>query len=171
MALTVEDGSGVLDADSYIAASFVATYADAYGEDKTGWLALSSSARDAACRVAAVVLDSRWRFRFPGLRATEDQGLAWPRSDALYIDGYPIDYQSIPVEVQRAQAHLALLSSQGVDIASDTEQTMQIDSATAASGAGVTFSVPISTRQFRDVEMLLDRVLVRRSEKWSWVPV
>jgi len=170
VALTVEDGSGVASADSYITTTQVTTYADEYGVVKAGFVSLTTPQKEAACRMAAVVLDSRWSHRFPGYRATEDQGLTWPRTDALYTDGYAIDYEDIPVEVERAQAHLALLVGQGTDIASDTDQTMEIEEVSAASGAGVKFSMPISTKQFRAVDLLLERVLTRSGAKWSKVP-
>lgn len=170
MALTVEDGTGVAGADSYNETTEVETFADEYGYDKTGFKALDQTGKDAACRLAAVVLNDKYEGRWPGLRRFEEQGLPWPQTDGLYIDGFAIPYDEVPEEVKHGHAYLALLSGSGTDIAADTESTMMIGEVRAASGAGVKFVQPISTKQFRVLDMLLRRVLSATTAKWSKVP-
>src|SRR5882672_4506976 len=101
MALIVEDGSGLSNADSYVSAADCNTYAVNMG------LAFSLSdaaAADAALRRATQFIDNRYRFRFAGYRLkwrgrVDAQALEWPRYGATDVWGYFIGPNTMPVEL------------------------------------------------------------------------
>lgn len=77
--IVVEDGSGVVDADVYVAQAD----ADAYFAKRANavWAAAADDAKAAALVAATAYLDRRYTFK--GRRLTETQALEWPRTVAL----------------------------------------------------------------------------------------
>ena len=137
MALTVEDGTGLADADSYVSASSFATYAVNIGAALTA----GPDETDAALRRATSWLDATYAARFPGFRYRGRlQALAWPRSGALDISGSPIGVDEIPREIERAVCEAALreIAEPGA-LAPDMERGGAIQSVQAGS-VGVTFA-------------------------------
>lgn len=101
MALIIEDGTGVVGANSYIDAATARAYADARG--------LTLPAADAEVErllVKAMDFIESFRGEFQGIKTSVDQALQWPRRGAL-LDGYPIDEDAIPTVLASAQAQLA----------------------------------------------------------------
>ena len=77
MAIVVEDGSGIANANSYGSEDELSTYADDRG------YTLGSGDAEAALIRATMFIDS-YRFRFPGYRVKgRGQGLEWPRFNAF----------------------------------------------------------------------------------------
>jgi hypothetical protein len=72
--LTVEDGTGLPDADSYVSVAACDAYHAAMGND--GWDA-TVSAKEVALRRATQYVDSRYRFR--GAPLNVNQALDFPR--------------------------------------------------------------------------------------------
>lgn len=105
MALTVEDGTGKADAESYAAITDANTYHAALGQ--AAWAALSDAAKEQALRRATTFID--WRFRFYGEKRTAEQALAWPRVGATDY-GWLVDDATVPAKLKRAVAEAALLS-------------------------------------------------------------
>lgn len=139
MALIVEDGTGLPDAESYISVAD----ADAYfaARSNAAWAALAAPAKEAALRKAADYIGAVYGERWKGVKLGPDQALDWPRAlverkDFRYaglngftmISGryyYPSDY--VPIPVARAAAELAvraaaetLLADQGGQVKSET---------------------------------------------------
>lgn len=104
MALTVEDGSVVAGAESYCTVAFADTYHTNRGN--TTWTG-TDAVKEAALRKATDYMLQAYRDRWQGLRAEDDQPLDWPR-DWVVVDGYSVDSDIVPTEVQRACAELAL---------------------------------------------------------------
>lgn len=102
MALTVEDGSVVTGADSYVSVNDTKAYAAALG--------LSLPATDAAVEIllrkAFQYLETTFRARYKGAKLSSDQGTQWPRS-GVEIDGFDFPSDEIPDELVEAQAQLA----------------------------------------------------------------
>lgn len=73
--LTVEDGSGLADANTYVASAD----ADAYflARANAAWAAATADAKAAALIQATQYLDTRYTFK--GERLTDTQALEWPR--------------------------------------------------------------------------------------------
>jgi len=77
MALTVEDGTGKANADSYISQTDADTYFSNH-DSPTAWTGLTSDQKDAALRYATTALDGL--FAWEGFVVTSTQALGWPRS-------------------------------------------------------------------------------------------
>lgn len=104
MALVVETGAGLPDAESYATLAQADEYHLKRGN--AGWTGEEAS-KEAALRRATEYLDGAYRARWLGQGATPAQALAWPRS---YVrvgwDYLPSD--TVPVAVVRACCDAAL---------------------------------------------------------------
>lgn len=108
MALTIEDGSVVTGADSYITATEYQTWADA----RFGSARSTAPADDAAAEVLIRrAMDYFETLPFFGFKSEEAQPLQWPRYD-VWIDGYPVDGDEIPADVKRALYELTYAEEQ-----------------------------------------------------------
>lgn len=121
-ALTVEDGTGIAAADSYISLAD----ADLYVQDHYGgghaWLDFTDDQREGFLRRAAQYLDSHYFKRWKGIRTTTTQALEWPRSLALYLErprvgieyatNLYIEEDEIPTKLKEAQVEAAILLSE-----------------------------------------------------------
>lgn len=105
MAFVPEDGTGVVDANSYIDVA----YADAYFTDRGNavWAALGNADKQIALINATDYINMRWGLTpgFKGLPATETQALLWPR---LYVGSSVFQ---MPDTLKRATAEYALRAS------------------------------------------------------------
>lgn len=110
MAIEVEDGTGKATAESYISVADATTYFTA--RSITTWGALATDAlREAALRRATEYMTQMYRNRWQGLRAVPTvQALDWPRTGVV-VDFVTVDYDTVPAEVARACAELALKAS------------------------------------------------------------
>lgn len=103
MALTVEDGTGLSNADALISESYADNYHTAQGN--TTW---TGDDKEAAIRRASAYLTDRVRWQ--GYKVNErSQAMAWPRSGVVDVDGYSIPEDEVPDEVKRACAEIALV--------------------------------------------------------------
>lgn len=109
MALIIEDGTIVANANSYITVDQYVTWADArFGCDR-------STAKTSDADVEALILRAMDYFEsqsFKGLKATITQDLQWPRSDVV-IDNYYVDAATIPKEVKNSIYELAYAEEVG----------------------------------------------------------
>lgn len=104
MALIIETGAGVVNADSYASLAELATYATSRGITLT---AATDTAKEVLLRKAADYLDTL-EPKFRGSRVEVDQALAWPRSDVyLYGSTELFPATSIPPQLIKAQCQLA----------------------------------------------------------------
>jgi hypothetical protein len=150
MALIVEDGTGLANADSYVSVAAFKAYADAHGSDYSAFTDLQI---EQAARRASQFIDT-YRGRFPGYRVhRRAQGLEWPRYGAyvelaesgtldhlpyrgtIYDPGY--DYvasTAVPVEIVNAtcEAIIRELASPG-SMQPDLERGGRIQSLRAGS--------------------------------------
>lgn len=120
MALVVEDGTGLTNANSYISVAD----ADTYHSDRahTDWGAASAGDKESALINATQYIDGKYRTRWRGWRGHENQRLAWPRYNVVDSDGWSVDWDSVPVNVQYATAEAALLIIQGEDLSPSLER-------------------------------------------------
>ncbi len=108
MALIVESGAGLPDAESYASTSYADTYHADRGND--AWAALTAAKKEAALRLATEWLGQQYSGNWRGCRVKATQALDWPRSDVC-IDGVTLDYTKIPQILARATCELALRAS------------------------------------------------------------
>lgn len=115
MALTIEDGTGVAGADSWLDVAGITAYLAAHytTAQMAAWTAGSSGDKEIWARQAAQFLSATFGHRFPGYRTNEDQGLPFPRTGAWDADGYAIEDDAIPQAILDAQCELALRAASG----------------------------------------------------------
>jgi hypothetical protein len=105
MALIVEDGSLVANANSYITLAEYKAWADARG--------LAYSANDATIEQQILrAMDYLERIFYIGNKANENQFLQWPRTEAQ-IDGYYADATEIPKEVKTSTYEATKVQADG----------------------------------------------------------
>lgn len=108
MALIVEDGSGVANANSYVSVAEYRAYATPRGVS----LPASDSEVETQLILAMDYLEVQcWR----GIATYDDQSLAMPR-EQIYISGSLIADDVIPNKIKFAQMQLALQVNNGVDL-------------------------------------------------------
>lgn len=120
MALIVESGVGLPDAEAYISVAEADAYFAARGN--AAWGALNTAAKEAALRLGADYMEAAYGPKWKGERVSDTQALSWPRGG---VDGVADDV--VPVAVQRANAELAvrsisgpLMADQGAQVKSET---------------------------------------------------
>lgn len=99
MALTIEDGTGKPDSDSYATAAELVTYAANYGVT----VPVTEAAQEALLRRAAVQMNG---LSWKGERTVPGQALAWPRS-GVCVHGEELASDTIPREILYGQMALA----------------------------------------------------------------
>jgi len=92
MALTVEDGTGKVDSDSYGSVDGASDYAEAYGRNE--WEALLPAKREVRLRLATQYIETMYEAR--GAKLREEQALSFPTRE-----------KGLPVGVVRATYELA----------------------------------------------------------------
>ena len=121
MAITIHHTVGATNANSYLSLSDAQDLIDGLVEDDdvTAWASATTDQKNRALYTAAVRVDSE---RFLGAKATDTQGMQWPREGVLKpdtynrsISGFPYtltaDYftvTEIPDQVKEAQVILAV---------------------------------------------------------------
>src|ERR1017187_2727519 len=125
MALIVENGSGLPNADAYVSIADCVAYAANHGLTFDG---IAIPASEAAIRRATEYVDFKYRLRFPGFRTNRHlQTREWPRSAAFYFTPsyigespyfvdpnafYPFDFiaiNAIPIEIINATCVAAVI--------------------------------------------------------------
>lgn len=110
MTIVVEDGTGKINAESYISVADATTYHAARGN--AAWAALATDAvREQSLRKATEYMGQVYRLRWKGARYTTTQALDWPRSNVYVDSATVIENDDVPVEVVRACAEYALKAS------------------------------------------------------------
>lgn len=106
MSLTVEDGTGLEDADSYVDQTDFETYCENLNVILTDF---SDEKIEAALRKGTSFVDGYYRGQWPGTKVNgRDQALEWPREDAIDAGGHDIDDESVPREVIKATNEAAI---------------------------------------------------------------
>lgn len=97
--LTIEDGTGVPDAESYATAEELARYAAKFGAT----IPAEQIAQEALLRRAALAMDG---MTWKGRKSSSEQALAWPRRE-IRLDGENKPERYLPARVQYGQMALA----------------------------------------------------------------
>ena len=121
MALNVETGSGLANADSYITLAEADTYLAKYGFDEdAAWTAASDAQKeDAIRRATQEYLEGIYYNAWRGSVRTYTQKLSWPRTGAHDDAGRTIGSGEVPDAIKEANALVALNVLQGNAIISD----------------------------------------------------
>jgi hypothetical protein len=131
MALTIEIGQGISDAESYASVDDADTYFTNRGI--TIWGDVTVVEKEQALRRATDYMTQNYRGRWLGARRTIEQALDWPRVNVqITVDGewvYGFNYfpfDKVPNEVKRACIELALRASMG-ELTEDTSQAVLLE--------------------------------------------
>jgi hypothetical protein len=127
VALIVEDGTGLANAESFASVAEASAYHTSIGN--SAWAALASdTVREQLLRKATAYMLQRYRPRWAGWRKTSTQALDWPRYDVPIKDapilygGSPSYYDdaSVPQTVKNACASLALRAATATLLADES---------------------------------------------------
>lgn len=104
MAITVEDGTGLSNADALISVAYADSYHATRGNST--WTGDDADKEKAIVRATFYLTDS---FMWDGDKINgRDQALAFPRYGLVDEEGYAVENDAVPDEIQRACAELAL---------------------------------------------------------------
>jgi len=151
MALIIEDGTGVSGATSYATLAQIRAFATARG-------VTSVPTVDADAEVLAIkAMDylEGLRGRYQGSKSDAAQALQFPRY-GLYLDGSPVDADTIPAELLNAQCELAIaaittdLAPQGDGRVVTKEQVGPLVTEYAGGGSGAPQPVLPAARRWLD---------------------
>lgn len=114
MALIVEDGTGLADAESFASVAEATEYHAARGN--AAWAALASDTlREQLLRKATDYMEAIYRTQWAGTRTKATQALSWPRYDVPLPDVLAlgdvqqfVEWTIVPKPVKNACAELAL---------------------------------------------------------------
>jgi hypothetical protein len=100
VSLTVEDGTGLPDADSYISLQFFKTFCSSRNYDLASYADVDM---EASLRLAQGWIDTYSRYK--GFRLTPTQSLEFPRTGCFDWSSYEVT--GVPLRVKHAAAELA----------------------------------------------------------------
>lgn len=104
MAIVVEDGTGVANANSFVTLDETEEYHETRGN--SSWLSnTDDDAKEAAIIRASDFINT---LNFKGVRYTGDQALCFPRSNLYDAEGYLLAETAVPAKVKAAQQEAAL---------------------------------------------------------------
>lgn len=157
MTITVEDGTGLTTADSFISVADADAYHTARGN--TAWTGTDTVKGQALVR-ATSYLEIKYGLRWAGYRKTSTQALSWPRQFVpipnLLIPEYLTD-TTIPVEVKNACAILAL---KGLSEELITDEERAVISEAVSGATSTTYSEFASQQKvYPEITLLLNRFL------------
>ena len=130
---TVEDGSGLAAATSYLSVAGADQYHEDHGNaDWTG----TDLAKQSALINATQYVDAHYQWA-TGRKSSKAQALAWPRLYAYDADDYAIESTEVPGAVEDAVAYLARESLVGTDL--QPNETRKTASETVVGAVAVTY--------------------------------
>lgn len=120
--LTLEDGSGIAEANSYGDVSGADTYWGNMPQrsESVAWLAATEDTKKGSLIEATLYTEANYKTFYLGTRKDYDQGLEWPRTFAEGHKFYGVYEDTIPPELKNAIYELAgraVSSSLSVDVA------------------------------------------------------
>lgn len=143
MAFTVEDGTGVAGANSYVSEADATAFHTDRGN--TVWTGLSSPDAQVALIKATDYVDKRFGRRFRGFKQTKAQGLEWPRLSAFDNDDFLLnDMDAVPRQLVKAVCEYALIAAQIILLPVPARPYAVLDPATG------TVTVTAQTNLLRD---------------------
>lgn len=111
MSLIIEDGSGIVDANSYVSIQEVMGYFRMRN--------LCPKISEGDLIASAEFLDVIYGSKYRGTKATTTQGLLFPRTQFYNSLGELVEANTIPEQLKIAQFHAAKLSSEGISLVSN----------------------------------------------------
>ena len=120
--MTVEDGTGLSDSNSYVSVAFADDYFTSRGVSE--WTALETTAKESALIRATDFVDNC--FEWKGQKGTYEQALQFPRKNLTDKSGYSV--VDIPTVLKQAVCEASLISSKGTELFMTGEQNGAVTS-------------------------------------------
>lgn len=108
--MTVEDGTGLADADSYVSVDFADSYYS--GRGYSDWSSLETEDREQLLVKATDFIDSV--FDWYGKKASYEQALNFPRLNLIDPSGYTVE--GVPLQVKHAVCEAVKILVSGSDL-------------------------------------------------------
>jgi hypothetical protein len=122
---TVEDGSGIEEANSYVSVAFADDYFSVDTNFAVIWAALLTADKQARLAWASRVLDQK--VLWVGAKAVTDSGLRWPRQGMVDRDGNVIADDVVPIQVQQATLEMVkVLATADLTVSQNVEYLKEI---------------------------------------------
>lgn len=145
---------GDVDADSYGTLDAYEGYALGMGFT----LAATNEANEINLRKAAVYLDRK--YNFIGMQQYQYQGLSWPRLVNDLVDDWPINPDTIPLDIIHAQFEMAYILQGGLDPFATIETSATSDMIKIGPITIDAETLPTSTPRIVAVEGLLNGYII-----------
>ena len=161
MALTVENGTGLTNAEAYISVADANSYHNLRGN--TTWLTITTQEAEEALRRATDYMQQVYNGLWDGYRTNETQGLDWPRKFVTDADNYSRAYipsNVIPTDIKNACAELAWKAAQG-ELLADLTQAVKREKIDVLEVEYSEFSP--QTKRYVAIDKLLSKYLIGSS--------
>ena len=175
MAIVVEDGTIVANANSYLGASDIETILE-QTPYLAAWTGADDDEKELFARAATKYLDRR--FRFYGDTIDAAQKLQWPRTKNYDNLGFLIDRGVIPDQLKEATAIMAGFFAANPDEIADLFEGTSLVKSWSSEGLSVDFGTPttkdggemnneqILGPRYAEVELLLRSIGTRKDGTW-----
>lgn len=137
MAFTVEDGTGLTNSNSYLSVAGADTLLE-QSPDREPWKCRSDVEREVALRFATAYLDAKYRWYGDIFNPGAPQALQWPRTKNTDDKGQEIAGGTVPLQLERATARIALEVAKASSLSSGAED---LTASIEASGAIKSFQI------------------------------
>lgn len=174
MALVVEDGTGLANAESYASVAEYDQYITDFGLTDPG---RTEAQKEADLRVATRDIDADYKLLFLGERRKgNNQALEFPRityeytlayTSGLGVNAVPFDPDEVPLELKRATIELAVKVGEGTTVLPDVTTPGTIKRKKSKVGGleeDITYSGGSPLKQFTLVERLLSSLIEESSK-------
>lgn len=173
MAIVIEDGTGVVGANSYASENDADTYFE--DRDNTDWNNYSGTGdKEAALIRATTALDNMYRYQYTGYRTFgRDQMLEWPRTAAYDYEGILIDTQEIPIEVIQSTCEFAVRELMDPNsILGDLEQGGNLIQSLQAGSVSITYAGASNPNTvYQTVDTIMSKLLGPMTASFTGVTV
>lgn len=160
--LTVETGTGLPTADSYLSVADADTYWSTHGSP-ADWISAEDTDKETALRLATQNLEARFLTIWSGRRVYQGQALAWPRYGVRDADGFPIFATTIPARLQYATAEMALrvlqMTAAGTSVMPDMDTPGSVRSESVKIGPIETATTYAGPKQQQPIYSIVDALL------------
>tara|TARA_R110002020_G_scaffold41325_6_gene122001 strand:+ start:5022 stop:5570 length:549 start_codon:yes stop_codon:yes gene_type:complete len=107
MAFTVEDGTGMSNANAYVTIAEADSYIEDYARNNTTWANSNDASKKGYIKEATQSLDLIWGGRYVGVKLDVNQALSFPRFGGYDREGYQLATNIVPTIIKQATAELA----------------------------------------------------------------
>lgn len=120
--MVVEDGTGLIDANSYVDIAYADDYFSTRGQ--TEWVDLETSQKEILLVKATDYIDSA--FKWKGTKKSNEQGLNFPRINLVNDDGFTV--KNVPLALKKAVLECAYLIKDGTELFQSTNENGAVTS-------------------------------------------